>query len=231
MTPFDLPSPQPPSRVVVSRRRLTIKRIDPWSVLKVGAVVNLCIWLIVLVGFGVLWFFVNQLGLVEEACNIADTTGVLQEECSISGPGIFRNLVILGLIGAIIQTGLFVVAAFLYNTIATMVGGLQFITDDGTSIGAVEPGASAPEAAPPAGRLREKLSDAASKTRERASDADGPVGAMRQRARDLADRRRQEAEEARELERARAAARERRSEAAGPSASTPPSSSERRPRT
>jgi len=199
----------------VSRRRLTIKRIDPWSVLKVGAVVNLCIWLIVLVGFGVLWFFVSRLGLVERACDIANTTGAL-EDCSISGVGIFRNLVILGLIGAIIQTGLFVVAAFLYNTISQLVGGLQFITEDGATGGAVEAARAASPAQPAEqdGGLREKITTAASRTREqvrkRVEDAEGPMSELRQRARDLAERRRQEADEARQLEAARAAARARR---------------------
>ncbi|MDX1510411.1 MAG: DUF3566 domain-containing protein [Nitriliruptorales bacterium] len=215
----------------MSRRRLTIKRIDPWSVLKVGAVVNLCIWLIVLVGFGVLWFFVSQLGLVDRACDIANTTGAL-EDCSISGTGIFRNLVVLGFIGAVIQTGLFVVAAFLYNIISQLVGGLQFITEDGASSAVVAPATSVSDSSSK-GQLREKLSSAADRAREevrkRAGEGDGPVSEMRQRARELAEKRKQEASEARELEQVRAAQRARRQSEAGRPAPSSDEPIQRRP--
>lgn len=193
----------------MSRRRLTIKRIDPWSVLKVGAVVNLCIWLIVLIGFGVLWFFVLQLGLVERACDVA--TRVSELDCSVSGTGIFRSLVLLGLIGAIIQTGLFVVAAFLYNTISQMVGGVQFIVQEGTGM-TIEaaPRAVTEPAEATDGGLRERVGKAATRAKEqvkqRADDGDGPLTEVKRRARDLAARRKAEVEEARQLEEARRAA-------------------------
>lgn len=203
----------------MSRRRLTIKRIDPWSVLKVGAVVNLCIWLIVLIGFGVLWFFVLQLGLVERACDVA--TRVSELDCDISGAGIFRSLLLLGLIGAIIQTGLFVVAAFLYNTISQMVGGLQFIVQEGTGT-AIETAprvrsepAEAPESSEPG--LLERVGAAATRAKEqvtsRGEDGDGALSEVRRRARELAARRKAEVEEARQLEEVRRAEEARRAAA------------------
>jgi hypothetical protein len=188
----------------VSRRRLTIKRIDPWSVLKVGAVVNLCIWAIVLIGFGVLWFFVLQLGLVERACDVA--TRVSELDCSVSGTGIFRSLVLLGFIGAIIQTGLFVVAAFLYNTISQMVGGLQFIVQEGTGTAVEATSRIVTEKAEPTeSKPREPIGAAATRTKDKGEDESageggGPLSEVRRRARDLASRRQAEVEEARELE-------------------------------
>jgi hypothetical protein len=117
------------------RRRLTLKRIDPWSVLKFGFIANLSLLAIGLLGAAVMWFFVERLGLVTSVCEIAIEMGV--ERCGVNGGNLFRALFLLGLLGVIVQTGVFVFLAFLYNLIADLVGGLAFTFTDDT------PGAAA----------------------------------------------------------------------------------------
>ncbi|MBW3657089.1 MAG: DUF3566 domain-containing protein [Actinobacteria bacterium] len=117
------------------RRRLTLKRIDPWSVLKFGFVANLSLLAIGMLGFAVVWFFIERLRLIDQVCEIAIEMGF--SACGINGGNLFRALFLLGLLGVVIQTGLMVFLAFLFNLIADLVGGLTFSFIDET------PGAAA----------------------------------------------------------------------------------------
>ncbi|MDX1620496.1 MAG: DUF3566 domain-containing protein [Nitriliruptorales bacterium] len=117
------------------RRRLTLKRVDPWSVLKFGFVLNLALLAIWMLAAGVMWFFIQRLQLIDKVCSIATDMGFV--ECGINGGNLFRALFLLGLLGVVVNTGLFVFFAFLHNLISDLVGGLQFGFDDDT------PGAAA----------------------------------------------------------------------------------------
>jgi hypothetical protein len=113
----------------VARRRLTVKRIDPWSVLKFGFIANLTLVAIGLLGAVVAWFFVRRLQLVEKACEIATDVGF--QQCSVNGGNLFRAVLLLGLLWVVVQTGLLVFLAFLHNLIADLTGGLQIgVIDD-----------------------------------------------------------------------------------------------------
>ncbi len=50
------------------RRRMTVKRVDPWSVLKLGLVVNIAAAAILVVTGVVVWSVVRRLQLVERVC-------------------------------------------------------------------------------------------------------------------------------------------------------------------
>jgi hypothetical protein len=113
----------------VARRRLTIKRLDPWSVLKFGAVANLALLAIFLLVMGVVWFIIERLELVDQACGIATDIGFTS--CGINAGNLFQALVLLGLLWAVVQTAVFVFLAFLHNLIADLTGGLVIgIVDD-----------------------------------------------------------------------------------------------------
>lgn len=130
------------------RRRLTLRRIDPWSVLKFGAALNVCILAIGLLGFAVLWFFVSQLGLVDKACGVATTVGF--QECGINGGNLFRALLLLGLLWVVVQTGLLVFFSFLVNLLSDLTGGLVVtVTDDAVASARPEPRRTARTAHPP----------------------------------------------------------------------------------
>lgn len=111
------------------RRRMTLKRIDPWSVLKVGFVANLAILAIGLLAAAVVWFFIRRLQLIETVCGIA--TGDLGfETCAVDGGNLFRTVLLLGLLWVVVQTGLLVFWAFLANLISDLTGGLKFTFQD-----------------------------------------------------------------------------------------------------
>jgi hypothetical protein len=110
----------------VNRRRLTLKRIDPWSVLKFGIVANLALLVIGLIGFGILWLVITQLDLIDKVCSSVGDLVLGLEDCGINGGALFGRLLLLGLLGVVVQTGIMVFMAFLYNLIADLTGGLTF---------------------------------------------------------------------------------------------------------
>jgi hypothetical protein len=121
----------------VARRRMAIKRLDPWSVLKFGAVANLVLLAIFLLVMGVIWFIVDRLELVEQACEIALEVGFVS--CGVSASGLFQALLLLGLLWAVVQTAVLVFLAFLHNLIADLTGGIMLGVVDDTPLRS-EPG-------------------------------------------------------------------------------------------
>ncbi len=131
----------------MARRRMTLRRIDPWSVLKFGLVVNACLLVIVLLGLGVLWLAITQLGIVERVCSLAADVGF--QDCALRGTTLFSMAFVLGVLWVVIQTALYVFLSFLHNLIADLVGGI--------TIGVVEESASSWTArTPPARRTAEQ---------------------------------------------------------------------------
>lgn len=108
------------------RRKLTLKRIDPWTVLKFGFVVNVALLIVSLLVFWVVWSAIQRLGLVEQFCGSVGTIVLDLRECSLNFGNIFRTYLFLGMLGVIISTGVMVLASFLYNLIADLTGGLTF---------------------------------------------------------------------------------------------------------
>jgi hypothetical protein len=106
----------------VVRRRMTIKRLDPWSMLKFGAVASVVTFAIAMLVAGVIWFIIDRLQLVDQICGIAIDVGFTS--CGVESGNVFRALALLGGMGVIVLTAVLVFSAFLYNLIADLTGGL-----------------------------------------------------------------------------------------------------------
>ncbi|MEX2420506.1 MAG: DUF3566 domain-containing protein, partial [Actinomycetota bacterium] len=101
---------------------MTIKRLDPWSMLKFGAVVSVVTFAIAMLVAGVIWFIIDRLQLVDQICGIAIDVGFTS--CGVESGNVFRALALLGGMGVIVLTAVLVFSAFLYNLIADLTGGL-----------------------------------------------------------------------------------------------------------
>lgn len=112
----------------MARRRLTVKHLDPWSVLKFSALANIAFTAIGFVGVMVAWTIVERLGIVEQICGIAIDIGFTQ--CGLSTNNLFRAGLTVGMLWVVVQTAVMVFMAFLYNLIADLTGGLSLIAVD-----------------------------------------------------------------------------------------------------
>jgi hypothetical protein len=131
----------------VAQRRMVIRSIDPFTVLRFGAVANLAVAAIGLVAGAILVRVALGSGLVEQVCSIAGDVGFA--ECGVEQGRVLRLLLALALLWAVVQTVLLTLLALLYNLIADLVGGIALRMDvDGPSDRPVRAAPPAPASGP-----------------------------------------------------------------------------------
>jgi hypothetical protein len=107
----------------VARRRLIVKHIDPFTVLKFGAILNAAGFLILMIASVIVWVVIVRIGLIDRSCDIASDVGFA--DCGLSSVSYFLAATLLSLLWAVVQTAMFVFLAFLHNLIADLTGGLS----------------------------------------------------------------------------------------------------------
>ena len=108
--------------MAVRRVRRIIRRIDPWTVLKVSLVFNAIAALIFILGTWVTWSLALRRGIPDRIVDIFES---LTLTITIEGELYFRIVVLLAIIGAILMTAFMTLGAVLYNLIADLVGGVE----------------------------------------------------------------------------------------------------------
>lgn len=115
------PAGQPPTRRLV-RRDVMVRRVDPWTVLKISVVFYACMLVIAMLANAVVWAIINQLGLIDQVTEIA---GALNIALEIRTGNILRAVFLLGILGVIFWSAVNVFLAFLYNLVADLIGGIR----------------------------------------------------------------------------------------------------------
>jgi hypothetical protein len=110
----------------VHRVRRVIRKIDPWTVLKVSLVFNAIMALVTVLGLVVFWAVFVNAGVPERINELALTIG-LENGITFDGAVYFRIAVLLAVVGTILMTGLFTLGAVIYNLISDLVGGVEFV--------------------------------------------------------------------------------------------------------
>ncbi|MBW3557060.1 MAG: DUF3566 domain-containing protein [Actinobacteria bacterium] len=100
-----------------------IRRIDPWSVLKVSIVFYLSLVLVFLLAGVLLWTAGSIVGAVEGVEKLISGFGFQGFE--FVGSQLLRGFVAAGLVIVVLGTGMSVVVAVLYNLISDLVGGIE----------------------------------------------------------------------------------------------------------
>jgi hypothetical protein len=117
------------------KARVLVSRIDPWSVLKMGFLLSIAIGIMMVVAVFVLWNALNEFGMF---ALINDWVSKLFDgEQPVDITKIFElnkvmsATVLVSVMNVILLTALTTIAAFLYNTVSSVVGGVYVtLTDD-----------------------------------------------------------------------------------------------------
>lgn len=106
-------------------RRVTrvIRDIDPWSIFKVGLVFHFVLYLVVLIAAVLLWSVASATGTVDNIERFMESFG--WESFRFKGWQMFRSLSVLGLLFAVLLTGIWVFGVTVFNLITDLVGGIQ----------------------------------------------------------------------------------------------------------
>jgi len=109
---------------------LQLKRIDPWTVLKISLIVSIVMFFVWMIAVGILYL---SLGSMDVWSKINDTYNTLTtsadanatESDLITPARVFSITAVVGAINIVLFTALATVAAFVYNAAAGMAGGVE----------------------------------------------------------------------------------------------------------
>ena len=115
--------------VRVNRVRRIIRKIDPWTVLKVTLVLNFIVSLTVVLGLSILWVLLVNAGVPQGLEDIARRLALLDQDASLVGniETLFTSVVSLAAVYMLTQTALATVGAFFYNLVSDLVGGIEVV--------------------------------------------------------------------------------------------------------
>ena len=124
------------ARATARRVKLTVSRVDPWSVMKMSFLVSVAIGIAGVILMAVLWLILSGMGVFADinrtVDNVVGNSGSKFDLMDYIGFGRVVSLsIVIGVIDVILMTAIATLGAFLYNVCSSLVGGLQLtLTDD-----------------------------------------------------------------------------------------------------
>ncbi|OBI86103.1 DUF3566 domain-containing protein [Mycobacterium asiaticum] len=129
------------SRVQVGSRRargpvrasMQIRRIDPWSTLKVSLLLSVALFFVWMIAVAFLYLVLGGMGVWAKLnSNVGDllnnTSGSSGE--LVSSGTIFGGAVLIGLVNIVLMTAMATIAAFVYNLTTDLIGGIEVTLAD-----------------------------------------------------------------------------------------------------
>lgn len=113
------------------RATVQVRRIDPWSMLKVSSVISLSLFFVWMIAVGLLYGVLAGMG-VWDRLNSAFTEIVSDSGGGglISAGQVFGYATVIGLANTVLLTALATLGAFIYNLCTDLVGGVQVTLAD-----------------------------------------------------------------------------------------------------
>lgn len=127
-------------RVQVSRRSrgpvrasMQIRRIDPWSTLKVSLLLSVALFFVWMIAVAFLYLVLGGMGVWAKLnSNVGDllnnTSGSSGE--LVSSGTIFGGAILIGLVNIVLLTAMATIAAFVYNLTTDLIGGIEVTLAD-----------------------------------------------------------------------------------------------------
>jgi len=128
------PARRPGGRSTPRRVRLTLSRVDPWSVMKIAFLLSVAIGIAMVVMIAMLWIVLQGMGVwdnVNELLRTLETSGKTFDIMDYVGFGRVVSLsVVIAVVDVLLMTALATLGAFLYNICSSLVGGVQMTLSD-----------------------------------------------------------------------------------------------------
>lgn len=121
------PPPGRPAALPLGQRQVTIRRLDPWTILKLSVVFYTCLLLLFMLVLTLFWAFINQIGAVD---TVLTFLAEARFEVEVNAGHLARGIFLLGLLGMVVGSGVNIFFCFLYNLVADLTGGLRLTLDD-----------------------------------------------------------------------------------------------------
>lgn len=111
------------------RARLSIRRVDPWSVMKFSFAVSFVLLVVIIVATAVLYLALDAMGVFDSLnktlAELFTSNGGGDNAFKITAGGVIGVSAILGAINVVLFTALMTLGAFVYNVCADLVGGVE----------------------------------------------------------------------------------------------------------
>jgi len=110
--------------MAVRRVRRVVRKIDPWTVLKVSLILNTIGALVFVLGTWVMWSLAIQRGIPDKVAELFANFSLV---FTPNGELYFRAVVFYAIVTFAALTGVMTLGAVLYNLISDVVGGVELI--------------------------------------------------------------------------------------------------------
>lgn len=123
-----------PGRTTPRRVRLTVSRVDPWSVMKIAFLLSVAIGIAMVVMVAMLWIVLKGMGVwdnINDLLRTLETNGKSFDIMDYVGFGRVVSLsVVIAVVDVLLMTAFATLGAFLYNICSSLVGGVQMTLSD-----------------------------------------------------------------------------------------------------
>lgn len=114
--------------------RLSVARVDPWSVMKLSFLLSIAVGIGIVVAAAAMWLVLDSMHVfadVEELLVTLDSENFLQLMDYVEFDRVISMAAIIAVVDILLLTALSTLGAFLYNIVAALVGGVHLtLTDD-----------------------------------------------------------------------------------------------------
>lgn len=115
------------------RASMQVRRVDPWSVLKVSLVLSVALFFVWMIAVAFLYLVLGGMGVWSKLnSNVGDllTSGGGSGGELVSASTIFGGATLIGLVNIVLLTAMATAAAFIYNLTTDLVGGVEVTLAD-----------------------------------------------------------------------------------------------------